>query len=141
MITEFKLASAMCALLMVISAMNYSPDSYASADSSQEANPKPEASSEFTPWSGFGFPVWLALNAPPREYGIPQRTVLVLLGEKDFTESNLRLLFLRMAAEFDEPKALSITVFSNKEMLHRAVKLHKSLIVDFLDTPDGRKEG
>jgi hypothetical protein len=59
---------------------------------------------------------------------------------KYFTERDLRTVFSHLAAEQPEPAALSITAFSDKDMVRRAVTNYKyPLIVDFLNTPEGRK--
>lgn len=95
---------------------------------------------ELTLWSGSTFPVWIAMDAPPRRYGLPQRTIFLFIEETYFTEANLRTVFRGLAGEQAEPRAVSITAFSDKRMLYRAVQNYKyPLIVDFLPTPEGRK--
>lgn len=64
-----------------------------------------------------GFEVWVASNLVSEEI----RTMYLLAEAGSFTEQNLKVIFAGLAAEFAEPKALSVTMMSDPVRLKGAM--------------------
>jgi hypothetical protein len=74
----------------------------------------------------FGLPIEVALNEVKQGSLLNIRFIFLYIQASDFTEENLRNLFGSLAAEYPEPEYMQITVYSDREMLQRAMNRYRS---------------
>lgn len=87
-----------------------------------------------------GIPARIALNSSPGLAFVPQRHIYLLMEPSDFTEEKLRRVFEKLSLAYPNPLLLTINAFSNKDFLKQLIAAaEQDVIIDFADTPDGRK--
>lgn len=93
---------------------------------------------EWVPTSSYGAPVWIAYNEMKTRAA--RREILIFIEPQYFTPENIRKLFTTLAAEYQSPDWLSITCFSDKLMLQRAINNSTAggFCIIWADTPEGR---
>jgi ankyrin repeat protein/WD40 repeat protein len=90
--------------------------------------------------NSYGVPVWIAYNDGPGPPAIFRRDIFIFIETANFTPENIKKLFTNLAAEFKEPKWMSVTVFDDKKMLQRAIDSSTSGVsIHWADTPEGRE--
>ena len=68
------------------------------------------------------------------------RRIFVLVNAEDFTKLKIQRVFTGLANEYDNPKDLIITIFSDRTMLQRAIENHQSgLAIEFSKAPEVRE--
>jgi hypothetical protein len=66
--------------------------------------------------------VWMAANLSPGPAEVPHRHIFMLVKATDFNEHNLGAVFAKLSEKYREPRLLSITAFSDPEMLECLVR-------------------
>ena len=82
-----------------------------------------------------GTPVWIAMNFNYEGSGVERRELFLFIESRNFSEDNLRKTIVAVAAEYNTPRELYITTFSNAEMLEREATMSQSPLC-FLFTKD-----
>ncbi|MCI0388792.1 MAG: ankyrin repeat domain-containing protein [Acidobacteria bacterium] len=112
------------------------------ASTSMQGGKKKEAKWEYNESSGV--PVRIALNdvvySSFADRKPMRREIFILIDAQYFKPDNLKTLFTGLSSDYDQPGDLSITAFSDKAMLRRAIDRHQSgMVIDWADTPKGRE--
>jgi ankyrin repeat protein len=76
------------------------------------------------PTTRAGTPFWLAQNAL-RTYGLAQRCVFLYLEHEFFSQDRLLAIFRSLSDENETPMYLTITAFSDKAALLRAIEIER----------------
>jgi hypothetical protein len=90
----------------------------------------------------FDIPFWIAKHVEPaRGSKVQRRELFLFIEPRYFSPENLEKIFTEFAAQYQLPKRLYITTFTDAEMLERAIRTSLSQIcVQFLNTPEGRED-
>src|SRR5262249_9239013 len=112
------------------------------ASTSMQGGRKQETKWEYN--ESYGVPVRIALNdviySSFGDRKPMRREIFILIDAQHFKPDNLNTLFTGLSSDYEQPSNLSITAFSDKAMLRRAIDRHQSgMIIDWTDTPKGRK--
>ncbi|MEW6130529.1 MAG: hypothetical protein AB1757_26075 [Acidobacteriota bacterium] len=92
----------------------------------------------------FNFPLWLVAYLPPPKDGIKTREVFLYLEPSYFNEENIRTAIKQLSPKFrafvfSPYEELQITIFSDKEMIERAVKTARLSVCFFFDDSEEGK--
>lgn len=72
--------------------------------------------------------------------GIKSRHIFILMNEQDFSLNNLTNLFKECKNLYTEPYILTVTVYSDKEMLEKLINFEKQPVtIEFADNEKGRE--
>jgi hypothetical protein len=89
--------------------------------------------------ANYTFPVWLAEHKHRQERP-KDRKLFLYVEAKDFVPENIRAVSESLAKQYADPESLTITIFSDKEQLKRAINFDSfNFVIDFTDTPAGEK--
>lgn len=94
---------------------------------------------EWTEEESDGISIKVACNSFYQGRFFTERNIFILLAEQHFNQANLQKLFARLATINNHPDDLSITAFSDSEMLISAInEKSRTFSVAFPNTPSGR---
>ncbi|MEK6289487.1 MAG: ankyrin repeat domain-containing protein [Acidobacteriota bacterium] len=124
-------------LALAVSEFAYSQKGMESNQRTDSSNP---ASGEWRLERLSGHHYSVALNSTTRSSYIESRHIFVYLEERDFRPDTLKDICNAMAVVYKKPQSLSITIYSDKEMLQRAINVYKAPVCLFDDgTPAGKE--
>src|SRR5690349_10977451 len=92
------------------------------AHSGQQAEKQTEWLVNFT----YGFPFWIALNYTVGAPRVFRREIYIYFEPSYFTPGNLKKLFTGLAAEYPSPDWFTVTAFSDRAMIQRAININTS---------------
>ncbi|MEK6303249.1 MAG: ankyrin repeat domain-containing protein [Acidobacteriota bacterium] len=89
--------------------------------------------------TSFGLPIRIASGFAPINQQYKGRVMFLFIEDQYCSPDFLRTVFTGLAARYQEPEALQISVYSDAEMLRRAMVRRKWPASDFVfpDTPEG----
>jgi len=89
--------------------------------------------------TSFGLAISIASGSAPINEPYKGRVMFLFIEERYCSPDFLRTVFTGLAARYQEPEALQISVYSDAEMLRRAMIRRKWSASDFVfpDTPEG----
>src|SRR5437868_1831468 len=82
---------------------------------SQQGNEKSEDDWQLD--QSFGFPVWTAVNKLIGSPDSPDRRMYLFIDKQDFSEQNIRKVFIAFAARYRTPHDLIIDAYSSKAVV------------------------
>lgn len=109
------------------------------ADSPAQSTTWKQESDQWIVDTSFGFPVGIAYSSRLTTHQFADHMIFLFIEDRFCSKENLGEVFKGIAARYQETPSVRIDVYSDKEMLRRAIQRYKSYPDEaiFPDTPEG----
>jgi hypothetical protein len=98
---------------------------------------------EFSKWEqikSYRVPLRLALDSVKTEAGRSRRNVFVFVDTQVLSPDDIKDILTKLATKYTDPTTLEITMYSDKEMLQRAINLYRKPVRLFPSMPPDELE-